>query len=110
MTNTKAWLQAFRLRTLPLALSSIAMGGFMAAAAGAFRWDIFLLCISTTIFLQILSNLANDYGDSVHGADSAERKGPARAVQSGAITAGSMRRAVFLFVLLCLASGISLLL
>ncbi len=108
--NIKAWLQAFRLRTLPLALSSILMGGFLAASVAAFQWDIFLLCISTTIFLQILSNLANDYGDSIHGADHAERKGPSRAVQSGAISAQKMKAAVVLFVLLSLVSGISLLL
>jgi 1,4-dihydroxy-2-naphthoate octaprenyltransferase len=86
------------------------MGGFLAASAGTFRWDIFLLCVTTTIFLQILSNLANDYGDSVHGADSHARKGPSRAVQSGAISAQQMKAAVALFVILCLASGISLLL
>ena len=108
--NTKAWLQSFRLRTLPLALSSILMGGFLAASAGKFQWSIFLLCISTTIFLQVLSNLANDYGDSIHGADHAERKGPSRAVQSGAISAQQMKAAIILFVLLSLASGISLLL
>ena len=105
----KIWLRAFRLRTLPLALSCIAMGGFLAASADAFRWDIFLLCILTTIFLQILSNLANDYGDSIHGADSNDRKGPARAVQSGAISSGQMKTAVIIFILLCLASGITLL-
>ena len=105
----KIWLRAFRLRTLPLALSCIAMGGFLAASADAFRWDIFLLCILTTIFLQILSNLANDYGDSVHGADNTDRKGPARAVQSGAISSNQMKAAVIVFVLLCLASGITLL-
>lgn len=110
MSNTKAWLKAFRLRTLPLALSCIAMGGFLASSAHAFRWDIFLLCVLTTIFLQILSNLANDYGDSVHGADSVDRKGPSRAVQSGAITAAQMKGAVIIFVVLCLASGVSLLL
>lgn len=86
------------------------MGGFLAAAAGAFRLDIFLLCVTTTIFLQILSNLANDYGDSVHGADSADRKGPLRAVQSGAISSQRMKAAVIVFVILCLASGITLLL
>lgn len=107
--NVKVWLQAFRLRTLPLSLSCIAMGGFLAAGAGAFRWDIFGLCVLTTIFLQILSNLANDYGDSVHGADSADRKGPSRAVQSGAITPAQMRIAVAIFILLCLFSGVSLL-
>lgn len=86
------------------------MGGFLASSANAFRWDIFLLCVLTTIFLQILSNLANDYGDSIHGADSEDRKGPSRAVQSGAITAAQMKSAVIIFVILCLASGISLLL
>jgi 1,4-dihydroxy-2-naphthoate octaprenyltransferase len=108
--NSKAWLQAFRLRTLPLALSSILMGGFLAASVGAFQWSIFWLCITTTILLQILSNLANDYGDSINGADHAERKGPSRAVQSGAISARQMKGAILLFVLLSLASGISLLL
>jgi 1,4-dihydroxy-2-naphthoate octaprenyltransferase len=107
--NAKPWLQAFRLRTLPLSLSCIIMGGFLASAAGAFRWDIFGLCVITTIFLQILSNLANDYGDSIHGADSADRKGPSRAVQSGIISATQMRTAVIVFVVLCLVSGISLL-
>jgi 1,4-dihydroxy-2-naphthoate polyprenyltransferase len=107
--DLKIWLSAFRLRTLPLALSCIAMGGSLAASADAFRWDIFLLCILTTIFLQILSNLANDYGDSIHGADSLDRKGPSRAVQSGAISAYQMKLAVIVFVILCLASGITLL-
>lgn len=110
MTTFKPWIKAFRLRTLPLALSCIAMGGFLAAANGAFQWNIFLFSILTTIFLQILSNLANDYGDSVHGADSADRKGPSRAVQSGAISPGQMKTAIGIFVALCLASGVSLLL
>jgi len=108
--SIKIWLQAFRLRTLPLALSCIGMGGFLAASMNAFRWDVFLLCILTTIFLQILSNLANDYGDSIHGADHAERKGPSRAVQSGEISARQMKVAVIVFIILCLGSGISLLL
>lgn len=108
-SKLQTWIKAFRLRTLPLALSSIAMGGFLASSVNAFRWDIFLLCVATTIFLQILSNLANDYGDTVHGADSLSRKGPARAVQSGAISLKQMQRAVILFVLLCLVSGITLL-
>jgi len=86
------------------------MGGFLAASAGAFRWDIFLFSVTTTIFLQVLSNLANDYGDSIHGADSVDRKGPSRAVQSGAISLSQMKVAIIVFVALCLGSGISLLL
>lgn len=106
----KAWLRALRLRTLPLAISCIGMGGFLAADASAFQLDIFILCVTTTIFLQILSNLANDYGDAKHGVDGTHREGPSRAVQSGAISPSQMKRAVFLLVLLSLLSGITLLL
>ena len=105
----KAWITAFRLRTLPLALSSIGMGTFIAAIQGAFNTAIFVFCALTTILLQILSNLANDYGDTVNGADSNERTGPARMVQSGLITLSEMRRAMAIFIILALASGIYLL-
>jgi 1,4-dihydroxy-2-naphthoate octaprenyltransferase len=85
------------------------MGGFLAADAGSFHLNIFLLCVITTICLQILSNLANDYGDSIHGADSVSRKGPSRAVQSGVIRADEMWRAILLFGTLSLVSGMLLL-
>jgi 1,4-dihydroxy-2-naphthoate octaprenyltransferase len=85
------------------------MAGFLAAAIQKFNAIIFLFCCLTTIFLQVLSNLANDYGDSVHGADHADRKGPTRAVQSGAISRSQMRSAVILFSFLSLISGIILL-
>ncbi len=105
----KAWLSAFRLRTLPLALASIAMGSFLAAAINQMQWKIFLLSALTTIFLQILSNLANDYGDSIHGADSADRKGPKRAVQAGIISSNAMYKAMVIFSMLSFFSGIWLL-
>jgi 1,4-dihydroxy-2-naphthoate polyprenyltransferase len=105
----KAWIQAFRLRTLPLALACIGMAGFLAAAAHQFDLLLFVLCCITTILLQILSNLANDYGDSINGADHAERTGPMRAVQAGIISAVQMKRSVIVFVLLSLFSGLSLL-
>jgi len=107
--NIKAWVSAFRLRTLPLALSSILMGAFLAAAYGHYKTSIFALSALTTIFLQILSNLANDYGDSVNGADHAERLGPKRAVQSGQISPTDMKKGIYFFVGLALVSGLSLL-
>lgn len=85
------------------------MGGFLAAAQGRFNGLVFALCCSTTILLQILSNLANDYGDTVNGADHAGRKGPSRTVQSGAISLSAMRMAIIVFVILSLISGIALL-
>jgi 1,4-dihydroxy-2-naphthoate polyprenyltransferase len=106
----KPWISAFRLRTLPLSLSCIGMAGFLAAVAGKFDGLIFTLCCLTTIFLQVLSNLANDYGDSINGADHAGRKGPMRAVQSGAISSARMKNAIIICSALCLVAGISLLL
>lgn len=108
-SKKQAWLHAVRLRTLPLALSSILMGSILAANQGSFRLDVFILAAITTIFLQILSNLSNDYGDSIHGADNQERKGPIRAVQSGIISLASMKKAMTLFAFLSLGSGLSLL-
>ncbi|NNE27228.1 MAG: 1,4-dihydroxy-2-naphthoate polyprenyltransferase [Saprospiraceae bacterium] len=105
----KDWIEAIRLRTLPLAIASIGMGGILAYADGGFKLRVLLLCISTTVTLQILSNLANDYGDSVHGADSVDREGPLRVVQQGAISKNAMRIAIILTAILSLISGIFLL-
>ena len=109
MAGTSDWIKAFRLRTLPLSLSSIGMGGFLAHSYHLFNGTVFGLCVLTTLFLQILSNLANDYGDYVNGADSVFRVGPARAVQSGAISAKQMKMAIALFSALSLVTGILLL-
>ncbi len=109
LTRRQAWLHAARPRTLPLALASIGMGAFLAAAAGRFSPAVTLLCALTTVFLQILSNLANDYGDSIHGADSGEREGPKRITQLGLISPGEMRRAAIGTAGLAMVSGLALL-
>ena len=106
--QTQAWISSMRPRTLPLAIACILMGSFLAAADGSFRWSVTVLSVLTAVFLQILSNLANDYGDSVHGADSAERSGPKRAVQAGLISASTMKRAMVVFALLSAVTGIAL--
>ncbi|HSJ69919.1 MAG TPA: 1,4-dihydroxy-2-naphthoate polyprenyltransferase [Anditalea sp.] len=108
-SKKEAWLHAIRLRTLPLALASILMASFLAYFYEVFRWEILVLAASTTTLLQILSNLANDYGDSIHGADSEAREGPIRAVQSGIIPLQEMKAAMVIFALLSLLSGILLL-
>ncbi len=103
------WLTAFRLRTLPLSLSTIFMGSFLAYFYEHFRMDVLLWASLTTLFLQILSNLANDYGDYVSGADGEHRKGPDRMMQSGRIIAGVMKKAIVIFAVLSFLSGITLL-
>jgi 1,4-dihydroxy-2-naphthoate polyprenyltransferase len=108
-THVKLWIHAFRLHTLPLAASGILLGNFIALGNGYFHWSIFLLSLLTAILLQIFSNLANDYGDTKHGVDNAERVGPDRIMQSGEITVAGMKRMLFTFITLCLLSGILLL-
>ena len=104
----KPWIEAFRLRTLPLALSNTIIGSCLAAADDKFRLSIFGLAALTTIMLQIMSNMANDYGDFVNGKDTAERIGPKRMVQSGEITPRIMLRGIILIGILCAVSGVSL--
>lgn len=105
----KNWIEAFRLRTLFLSFSLIIMGSTIAYSEGFFDMMTFVLALATTLFLQILSNIANDYGDAVNGADFAGRVGPMRQVQSGAISQNEMRRAIVVFSLLSLVSGVVLL-
>jgi 1,4-dihydroxy-2-naphthoate octaprenyltransferase len=110
MSQLTAWLHAIRPRTLPLALSSTIAGSFMAAADKRFSLSVFLLASATTLLLQILSNLANDYGDFTKGTDGGDRLGPKRMVQSGLIKPRPMVLAISLVVIMTLFSGISLIL
>ena len=107
--DLKVWISAARLRTLPLALSSILFGTAAAIYHGFFTWQIFTLALLTTICLQVLSNYANDYGDAISGKDNEERIGPSRAVYSGEISKKAMLNAVVLFSFLSLLSGLALL-
>lgn len=108
MASVSAWIESFRLHTLPLSLSTIIMGSFLAAFHQEFQWNIFILAALTTLFLQTISNLANDYGDAEKGVDNENRIGPKRGLQSGTITHGQMRIAIIIFVVLSLISGIML--
>lgn len=105
MSKTVAWIKAFRLRTLPLSLSGIIVGSSIALFQGYWDTIIFILAMLTTLFFQILSNLANDLGDSLKGADNEQRVGPMRGVQSGLISVFEMKMAVVIFVLLSLSSA-----
>jgi len=92
----KAWIQAMRLRTLPLAISGIVVGNALAFYYGTMDNFILKLSLYTALLLQVLSNFANDYGDFLKGTDNKERIGPERALQSGAISPGSMKTAMII--------------
>ncbi|MBT8393482.1 MAG: 1,4-dihydroxy-2-naphthoate octaprenyltransferase [Bacteroidia bacterium] len=112
----KAWVSAMRLRTIPLSVSGIIIGACLAQYNGFFKWNIFLLALCTAISLQVLSNLANDYGDGLKGTDNSDRIGPERALQSGVISPGQMYNAIkfnivivifFAFILIMKAFGLN---
>ncbi len=103
------WIEAARPRTLPLAIASILLGNFLAYAAGKFSFLTAALAIITTLLLQILSNFANDLGDSKNGVDNKNRKVALRAVQTGKISPSEMKNAVIITASLSFILGISLL-
>lgn len=104
LMDIKPWIAAARLRTLPLAFSSIILGTCLAASMGSYSITVFVLCLLTTLCYQVLSNYANDYGDGVKGTD-ADRVGEKRAVASGEISAVSMKKAVWIFATLSFIFG-----
>lgn len=89
----KNWIQAARLRTLPLSISGIIIGSAYAYYQHHFDWKIFVLAIATTLSFQVLSNFANDYGDGIKGTDE-NRIGEKRLVASGEVSASQMKKAV----------------
>ncbi|MGI9545920.1 MAG: 1,4-dihydroxy-2-naphthoate octaprenyltransferase [Flavobacteriaceae bacterium] len=109
MSKAKAWLQAARLRTLPLSVSGIIVGTALAGMLGYSDNLIFLLALLTTIGFQITSNFANDYGDGVKGTDNDERIGPKRALQSGALNSRELKRGILLAITINLILVICLL-
>lgn len=98
-----------RLRTLFLSMSCIWAGLFAVQLQQKPSLSISIFTLLTALFLQILSNFANDYGDSVHGADHAGRKGPKRSVQTGTLTAAEMKKAIMVTAALAFLCGCTLL-
>lgn len=103
------WVEAARPRTLPLAVASIMLGNLLAYANDQFNWVIAALAIITTVALQVLSNFANDLGDSANGIDNQDRKVALRAVQTGKIKHQEMKQVVIITACLSFLLGIGLL-
>ncbi|MDG1385173.1 MAG: 1,4-dihydroxy-2-naphthoate octaprenyltransferase [Flavobacteriaceae bacterium] len=102
MKKLGIWISACRLRTLPLSISGAIVGSGIAYSRGFFDGYVFAFTILTTLSFQILSNLANDYGDGVKGTDNENRIGPERALQSGDISPKQMRNAIIFNVMISL--------
>lgn len=103
------WIISLRPKTLVLSLSAILMGNSLAYWQRSFDPLIMLLSIITASLLQILSNLANDYGDAIKGSDQQNLTGHKRGLQLGLITLNQLKIALWITVLLCITSGLALL-
>lgn len=108
MKNFSIWISAMRLRTLPLSLSGIILASCFADYNGFFQWKICILAVLTTLSFQILSNLANDYGDGIKGTDNDDRIGPERSIQSGEVSPEDMFNAIKINVLISIALSTAL--
>ena len=102
MSKIAAWVNAARLRTLPLSVSGVVVGTALANFYGKNDSLIFILALLTTIGFQVTSNFANDYGDGVKGTDNDDRIGPQRALQSGLLTRSELKKGIVISIAICL--------
>lgn len=98
-----------RLRTLPLSLSGIVLGSLLAAADYRINPIVVLFLALTAVFLQILSNLSNELGDTLNGTDTAERQGMHYSLQDGDMSIAQMKRMIFTFATLSCICGLLML-
>lgn len=108
MPKLSAWINAARLRTLPLSVSGILVGTTLANFYGKSNIFILVLALLTAIGFQITSNFANDYGDGVKGTDNDERIGPQRALQSGLLTRKGLKKGIIVSIIINILLVISL--
>jgi 1,4-dihydroxy-2-naphthoate octaprenyltransferase len=106
----RIWLMAARPRTLPAAIAPVLVGTAAAVEqVGELpRWGAFLAALVGSIFIQIGTNLANDYSDAKRGADTADRLGPVRVTASGMVTPQRVMRATWIAFAVAVACGIYL--
>ena len=85
MSSLHIWLMAARPRTLPAAVAPVLVGTALAATEGTFKWLTFVAAMLGAVFIQIGTNLSNDYSDARRGADTEDRLGPVRVTAGGLV-------------------------
>ncbi len=106
----RIWLMAARPRTLPAAIAPVLVG-----TAAAVEWagrlprvGAFLAALIGSVFIQVGTNLANDYSDAKRGADTADRLGPVRVTSAGLVTPRRVLSATWIAFAIAIACGIYL--
>ncbi len=104
----KSCIRSMRLRTLPLSLAGIIAGIALASVVEKPELPVLVSLIFTTVFLQILSNLSNELGDTLHGTDTADRQGMRYSLQDGEMTIPQMKSLIAVMTCLCCVSGLTM--
>lgn len=100
-----ARIKSLRLRTLPLSLSGVCLGLFLAFKVVRISFPVAALVLLTTVCLQILSNLSNELGDVLSGTDTQERQGPQYGLDNGVLSITEMKRMIWMFAALSAVLG-----
>ena len=111
MSAARLWLMAARPRTLPAAIAPVLVGTAAAVYVTdgeEFRIGAFLAALLGSVFLQVGTNLVNDYSDARRGADTVDRLGPVRVTASGLVTPQRVLVATWLAFAVALACGVYL--
>ncbi|MDE6391072.1 MAG: 1,4-dihydroxy-2-naphthoate octaprenyltransferase [Duncaniella sp.] len=105
-SKTACWIEAMRLRTLPVSIAGVAFAAGLAVAGHTVSVPVIVLCTLFALLAQIASNFANEYYDYRDGLDKAGREGPRRGVTEGDISPRAMKAATFLTLALAGAVGV----
>ena len=108
MGGVRIWLMAARPRTLPAAIAPVLVGTSLAGFAGHFHALRFLAALLGAIFIQVGTNLSNDYSDARRGADTEDRLGPVRVTAGGLVPPGQVLVATYVSFGLAVLAGIYL--
>ena len=107
--NGKAWIEAMRLRTLPVSIAGVLAGSAIAIAYGNFKWVPAIICLIFALAAQIVSNFANEYFDYKNHIDIKGRQGFRRGVTEGDIKPETMKWAMIILMAVDCLLGLSLL-
>jgi 1,4-dihydroxy-2-naphthoate polyprenyltransferase len=101
----RIWVMAARPRTLPAAISPVLVGTSLAGSEGTFRPLAFVAALIGSVFIQIGTNLSNDYSDARRGADAEDRLGPVRVTAGGLVPPRKVLVATWLAFAIAVAAG-----
>lgn len=104
-SGVRIWIAAARVRTLPAAIAPVLVGTALAGYGHVFHWLRFLAALVGALFIQVGTNLSNDYSDARRGADTEDRLGPVRVTAGGLVPPARVLLATYLSFGVAVAAG-----